>query len=811
MALKSYVPGPNQISINFDVIVKDLYINGCLQNIAEMLPQLYDHQHEDVLRAEKRFEEGKGYLFTNGTGTGKTFVGLGIAKRFYENNKKDILIVVPTEQKSIDWIEDGELIGLKIIRLDGIEDAGHNVTVTTYANFYQNDAINRRIFDLIIYDESHYLNQNAAGNQTVYLSKHKKTARLPSALEVESYFFAGSSPTKEDDNYYEKKKQWEENRIEIKRDLVNQTKVLFLSATPFAYHKSIKYADGCIFNISERIEPIDYSSSYNQATGFDKFLQENFGYHMRTNRISRPESEINVNLLNEGMKLFYNQGFTKKYKNFAHIASRKYNYNFVNQLLETMKAQEVYHRIQEHLDLNRKIVIFHSYNNSVIPHPFRFDLDKLALADDQWRLHLAKQELILFNEEYSHLVDLDLSDLKNTRRAIRDKFPAAVEFNGTVGKKKRSKNIKDFNDDNSGVDIIIVQEKAGKEGISLHDRTGKMQRVSMNLGLPTAPTTAIQLEGRTYRSGLLSDAIYEYITVHTDFEKIAFATKIAERSKTVENLAMGNLARDLETSFKEGYINAHNDKPFIGQGKGGKEIDRKIQNVSDFEKSKTYYWSRAKKTSQTKSSEGLDYFATPEPLGYCIVVKWLNPIAGKRGLEPSAGHGAIARWFPENTTNTFIEPSYKLISDLNINASGQSLNIEFEEHYIGNKYEFIAMNPPFGKSGKTAMEHIRKACGHLYWKGGKLIAIVPQGAAMQKRLDAFYIDPDGPFVKDSMVLTGEILLPSVLFERAGTKTMCKVIKIEIETADNKFSYVNFDLTHCEKINDFFDEIEHLIF
>ena len=64
---------------------------GDIKNIEETLPYLLPQQQEDVLRAETQFfgnehadrehAYGKGYMFTNGTGTGKTFTGLGIAKR----------------------------------------------------------------------------------------------------------------------------------------------------------------------------------------------------------------------------------------------------------------------------------------------------------------------------------------------------------------------------------------------------------------------------------------------------------------------------------------------------------------------------------------------------------------------------------------------------------------------------------------------------------------------------------------------------------------------------------------------------------
>ena len=62
------------------------------ENIAATLPYLLPQQQVDVLRAEVQFFDpghqdaehgnGKGYMFTNGTGTGKTYTGLGIVKRF---------------------------------------------------------------------------------------------------------------------------------------------------------------------------------------------------------------------------------------------------------------------------------------------------------------------------------------------------------------------------------------------------------------------------------------------------------------------------------------------------------------------------------------------------------------------------------------------------------------------------------------------------------------------------------------------------------------------------------------------------------
>ena len=76
-------------------------------------------QQEDVAKAERRFAvpDGYGMLFTNGTGTGKTFSGLGIIKRFSNAGKNNILIVVPNDKIIEDWQKSGRMLGLDISEL----------------------------------------------------------------------------------------------------------------------------------------------------------------------------------------------------------------------------------------------------------------------------------------------------------------------------------------------------------------------------------------------------------------------------------------------------------------------------------------------------------------------------------------------------------------------------------------------------------------------------------------------------------------------------------------------------------------------
>ncbi|NOR88597.1 MAG: methyltransferase, partial [Bacteroidales bacterium] len=865
-------------------------------SIESQLPKLYPEQIDDVKKAESRFKTGKGILFTNGTGTGKTFSGLGIAKRSQLAGKGNILIVVPTDAKAEDWIGEGAYVELPITKIKGTKDAGKAAVVTTYANFYQNEALINRDFDIVIYDESHYLGQNAQGNRTVYFDAHIKAANLPSfalsrakeeylpsypeapeRLEKPDYYKISEQDYKKAQEKYEKqlpayeekKAAWDQVVKDLKEkqharalEIAESTKVVMLSASPFAYHKTLQYGDGTLFDIYETIEETPYEGGYNNPTGFAKMLTEHFGYRMLYNKASIPESGVDVSLLerqfyenmvekgvfsgrmlevdkdysrdfilvnselgnqiNEGFSLFRShddEQFRKKYKDLIGRVSKKWNYLYVNQLLESIKAGQAIGRIKQHLALGRKVVVFHGYNNALPAHPFQFNVNELLSPSEAADYYIRKnvvEQIDLFQSEYPELVNLDLGELVNPREEIMKVFgERAREFNGTVNKNKRFLSIAEFNDSQSGVDVFIVQRKAGKEGISLHDTDGEMPRVLMDLGLPIAPTDAIQTEGRTYRLGVKSNAMFEYMVAYTDFERFAYADKVASRAKTAENLAMGNKARNLEQSFIEGYQNAHDAHPSEITGEGGKEFDGQVLETSEYDRAKTFYFARGKKTARNKSAEGKDYFATPEPIGYKMV-EWLGLKADERALEPSAGHGAIARFFPGNTNNVFIEPSYQLSSQLGLNVKGEVKQQTFEDLYIGNKYDAIAMNPPFGSSGKTAMEHVEKAFGHLK-QNGRLIAIIPNGPSMQKRLDKFLYGANekNKQLNPEAILRAEYIMPSVMFERAGTKVGTKIVIIdrifdskEQRTDLNIGGASQYDYTYIEKIGELFDELEH---
>lgn len=878
-----------------------------LNEIKKALPMLLPQQAEDVCIAEDRFKKHSGMMFTNGTGTGKTYTGLGIVKRFVDADKKNILIIAPSDGILKQWEEAAAKdFGITLTRLNSTKDAGKGAVTATYANVGANQALVNRDFDLAITDESHNLMGSKSatptdalqlvravtghedGFQRYHHDKHPEISSKLDKIEVETSKLTkrvdeidkmqkgSGAPALADEarkikaqiqKLDEEASKWRQKlesfqAADEKAFAEKQpSKVLFLSATPFQYVADLDYANGYLFNYSD-YGPMD-EQGYNRANGREIFYMENFGYKMRYNRLERPSADVDTDLMERefnrkmvesgamhGRMLSsaydYDRGFIRvdagigkkidegfdwlrdqpKYSELSDFLRGRFTGQQKYYLLEAIKAKQAIPLIKEYLKEGKKVVIFHNFNKGGADNPFaisRAGMDHLERLDSELADHILEQ-YHEFQAERPDLADLDLNDLESPIETLSKAFGDELAlYNGTLSKGEREKNKNAFNNDDGKTKIILVQSAAGQAGVSLHDTTGKYQRALINLGLPTKPSEAIQQEGRIYRVGNKSNAIFRYLNTGTYMEQTAFATKLAERAGTVENIALGEMARSLKQAYVEAFEESQEGdgwKKYLPgsktEGTGGKANDYRQEKATDFDRAKAVYFGKQKKNSRTKSQEGHDYFATPEPIGYKMV-QWLQSKPGQSLLEPSAGDGAIARWMPDNTYDTVVEPSRDLTPKLMRNVAGAKVvESTFENFDLHNKFDGIAMNPPFGHGGKTAVEHVAKAYQHLK-DGGRLIAIIPDGPACQKHFDKwFYGDPEAKRKADrgiaDGVLMADIHLPSVTFDRAGTNVNTHMVVIDKYTDEGTRQVAEAEARGridiaADDVNELFDRIE----
>ena len=877
---------------------------GDLGSIKNDLPMLKPEQQEDVEFIETRVNVNNkpGVMLTNGTGTGKTYSGLGFVKRMYDAGKKNILIVSPSESINDQWIEAASKhFDLSIEKLDSTKDSGKDggICITTYANLQANKELVNRNWDAVVSDESHTLMQNEKGGETGYLSmlraltlnprgaykrfklqhrtkeirslenqieerekkakailrpyKDKKKVSSADKAKVDALQKEIESLNKEVEGIFWKMSPGTDKLMQDLKAAYpeeKRPKVLFLSATPFAHDKDIDYAEGYLFNYEE---DAGRYGGYNQGTPSDRFMMKHFGYRMRYNKLTRPDAEVDSramevqfhdDLVNSGamhgrqidVDKDYDRGFILvdggighkidegfKFLSDNHAAygelqqalMKQFNKSQQKYLIESIKAREVIPLIQEYVKKGKKVVLFHqSMVEHKNIHPFQLkpsaDLAENSEVWAQWKA---------FKSARPDLVNLSLGNIPAPMETLRRELSGhAVFINGSVPKKDRAKNIERFNDDDSGVNIIVCQQDAANAGISLHDTTGKHPRVLINIAMPERPSYAMQIEGRIYRVGNASNAVFRYLSTGTDIEKNMFASTIGGRAASVENLAVGNAARGLRESFRDLYQETMDGSwrrrlpGAKGEGTGGKEMDYAVTaDLSDYDRAKSFYFAHQKRTSRTKAQEGNDYFATPEPIGYKMV-EWLGLKSGEKALEPSAGHGAISRWFPETTERTIVEPSAQLVPLAQMNTPGAKVvQRRFEDFNIVNKFDGIAMNPPYGTGGKTAIEHLQKTFKQLH-DGGRVVAIIPEGPAADKRYSKMMEE-----ISSEVVPIADIHLPAVAFSRAGTKVGTHIVVLDRYTGkaahqaalDHFGGADDIDLRGIDNINDLFDRMENM--
>ena len=904
---------------------------GDKKNIEETLPYLLPQQQEDVLKAETQFfgkehtdrehAYGKGYMFTNGTGTGKTFTGLGIAKRLVKQGKGRILIVTPSQKKVSDWIKDGHNLNMEIRDLDSIAkergttattESGEGVVITTFANFGVNKKLLETKWDAVIYDESHRIMENKNGAETARSMQHymvtnrsenhcflrlqeiskdyQKMKSLGEQFDVErgkevkriqdEYKASHPSATSRDVAYAtyrmlpkeiqsftpgdyasfpklgkihgEYMKAFSHYVNDVKPKLEGQakaewkdTKTIFLSATPFNTRENLDYVEGYIFKYPETDE--------RGMSGRTQFYLNNFGaaykyrYHRLEQSTSNPEAVAKQEIAfsdylqdtlgtMSGRIIDSPYDYSRDFPTVSPDHAEQFNqavqdavrghgvladayrktigdYNYGSALFETMKVANIIERIKAHLDTGRKVVIFHRRVDTKEPikPPFALMLEQanhlVSIMSEGKDKKEAAQAVRDFRKKYADLLKWEQTlDYSMPREQIAKVFGKdnVLFFSGKERTKVKDKAVDTFNDDNSGKNIIVIQEASGKEGISLHDKTGEHQRVCITLALPQSPITALQIEGRTYRIGNKSNAIFEYPILGLNSEMMLFGQKFNNQVSTTENLALGSQARSLRDSFANGILEHSGVVPIDQQGVGGKEFDApKEQNADPYADAVLDYYSNQKLNSRNR--EGVDYFPTPEPLGYKMM-EWANMGEGDTVMEPSAGHGAIARYAPKGNQMVAIEPSQSLFAKLQLKAGGlgrKFVNAIFENYDISNKHDVVVMNPPFGTAGATAIAHLGKAFKHLE-EGGRVVAIIPRGST-DKKFEKWI---EG---EKTAVLRAEVELPDIVFKQAGTNVVCRVVvvdKISNEAMRAKAGRVEKVSLggHYDKIEDFFEDL-----
>lgn len=760
-----------------------------LENIRQDLPILLPEQMKDVALVEKAYSEGKkGVLLTNGTGTGKTFIGLGLLKRQLKQGKKEILIVAPSDGVIKNWIREGkEFFDINIQRLPDTKTAPQGITITSYAAFRANKQLTSKVFDFIIYDESHNLLENKEGGEGATLAAHRAITRL--------------------------------NYTGLKRN-INEDKILFLSATPFNAAPTLDYVNGILFPY----QPIN------------KLLTNYFGYRINKGKLV-PDDKVDIgererafanSLMADGamsgrklvtktdygfqmMRVNDEQG-TRIQKMIDYAASMAGNdrdflalYQYLNRALfdfigvnrfsESAKAIAIVPIIREAIEKGHKIVIAHSY---ISDNPPRGDIisnpapiissveKKLGFKADEiqrgfQKLHETYPDSMIPFEFYDPITYL--------QNEFKEQL---VAYNGKVNANAREKMVADFNDPDSKVKIIMIQNQAGGVGISLHDKIGTNPRILIDIAIPVRPILQQQTHGRVHRIGGESNTAIITVITGTGQEMRFLAFTSPKRQNSVDNLANGDAAQNRLRLYQQLYTRAL-ETPLEYKNitfEGGVDLLTKLDQRSTFENTIAEYWEFEANREFDEAN-----FQTPSPIAESMVnmasIHYADTI-----LEPSAGAGNLIKFFPQASKVIAVEPNIQLNKLLSFKIDISKVkNQNFENLHGSNSASVIVMTPPFSQGGAIAKTHLQKALT-LLQSDGRIVAFVPQTEGIQTLINNLPVDTK---------LVMQIKLPKIIGERPSEIIIIDRTFDETPPAVIDLSKNRDNLLH-ENINEVFKEV-----
>jgi hypothetical protein len=158
------------------------------------------------------------------------------------------------------------------------------------------------------------------------------------------------------------------------------------------------------------------------------------------------------------------------------------------------------------------------------------------------------------------------------------------------------------------------------------------------------------------------------------------------------------------------------------------------------------------------------------------MVEWANVKPGEKILEPSAGHGAIARYFPEDRHRTLVEPSSSLASRAALSPGARVVVDRFENLDTGaNKFDAIVMNPPFGRAARR--DRARRQGGQAPEERRPHRRADPARRRDAKRFDKF-MDSEPP---RASILVGDIKLPSGHVRARRHLDQARIVVLEKQT------------------------------
>lgn len=492
----------------------------------------------------------KAFVLSNGTGTGKTWVGSGVIA---EIQPRKAVIIVPNEQVANGWISTlqkyfGITVSGKLSDVAKSGPVGPGIYWDTYRSVGQSTSDGRSFgndFDFIAYDESHKLK-----------------------------------------NYGKKTGDDAEANVNLYRNSPN-SKALFLSATPFQDLDEMKYLAplGLWGNTEMDFNNFLTDHGYFQRLGFDGKSM----VWVKGGDTTEALLDVRRQMVEGGVFSQRELSMDKKLDNvFRRVEMSgefQTTYNQIDQIFQAAIGQTYSPKLRGIISSQRTLALRRVMEMAKIKAAIPLAKQKLAEGRQVAIFVQFKGELRAPNIKYQDNLRIAIEDvysglsengmIENLVREMGGDASVARIY-GERPEKEVAADIRAYN--NGTKKIAVVTTAKGGTGLSLHDTNGNAPRAQINITLPWSAQDFTQVAGRSYRYGTASDT-EQYWLFANAFKEYEISQTVAGRMRSMGAVVRGikaDASAEAISAFDHGVLESESYRDqFLNERKVAKGISDK--------------------------------------------------------------------------------------------------------------------------------------------------------------------------------------------------------------------------------------------
>lgn len=493
----------------------------------------YGGQKQHAQLALSALQQGDGFLLASATGSGKTWVSMGVVREYMRSNPGAKILVITKNkgllEKGPDAIKQVAESGFGFDVETKVPDAVEKgVYGTTYQKILTNDIYRKTQWDLVVADEAGearnwYQKENRQGKRLMDVVGNSKKAMYVSATPFHSPMEYG---------YLEKLNLWPKGGFE---DWIKQN---------FKYRM-----DGS--KVVGELDPGKQAKLREQLVERGQMSSQMISYegytaHFGVVPISRA-IQIALDDIHEGFSNLRHRLVSQGKKALADRTSA-FEATYTKAYLERSRIPQAIELIRKARALGWRVAVFSETTAEDL-------FGRAANMEDEDLSEFQKLDREM-NGDLSKIVPRFGNVYDLLQKAFGDEI---VDYSGSGNTPEEREKAKD-NFLAGKNPMLYTTYAAGGVGVSLHDKVGDKPTAAVFLGPPYSGVLLEQAMGRLWRFGTKSNVHSVFLASDSEPDIRLFATKIGPRMRALRASVLGE--QDALGKIMENYTNEERTREF---------------------------------------------------------------------------------------------------------------------------------------------------------------------------------------------------------------------------------------------------------